>query len=105
MLGAPRAHEPASYHPGIDVLHYEITLDLPDSGASIEGRAELTIRRTAPTDTLRLDLLGLRVDSVLVNGLPARFVRDSVRVRIPLPPGTLDTLQVTVRYGGSVTDG
>src|SRR5437016_3328445 len=98
----PAAH---TYRPGIDVLDYEISLDLPDTGKSIEGRAVLTVRRTARVDTLVLDLLSLRVDSVLVNQRSTRFGRDSATIRIPLPTGFSDTLKVTVRYGGMVTDG
>lgn len=102
---------PATYHPGIDVLHYDLTLDLPDTGRTIGGRAVLTARRTAPVDTLRLDLIELRVDSVLVNGTPVRARRDSARIHIPLPRAAGatgragDTVRVAVRYGGVPSDG
>src|SRR5437588_303592 len=96
---------PGTYRPGVDVLDYEISLDLPQVGNSIEGRAVLTVRRTAGVDTLTLDLVALRVDSVLVNQRPVRFGRDSTTIRIPLPAGTADTFKVAVRYGGPVTDG
>ncbi len=93
------------YRPGIDVVHYELTLDLPDSGNVIHGRAELAVRRTAPVDTLTLDLIALAVDSVLVNDRPVRIRRDTGSIRIPLPPGSRDSLSIAVRYGGGVTDG
>ncbi|MBI4502250.1 MAG: M1 family metallopeptidase [Gemmatimonadetes bacterium] len=94
-----------AYHPGVDVLDYEMSLDLPQTGNAIDARAVLTLRRTAPVDTLRLDLLSLRVDSVLVNQGAVRFVRDSSTVRVPLPAGSGDTIKVAVRYGGPVADG
>src|SRR6516165_10583306 len=56
---------PLPYRPGIDVSDYAISLDLPERGASIAGRAVLTVRRWAPVDTLVLDLVRLKVDSVL----------------------------------------
>ncbi len=93
------------YRPGIDVLDYEISLDLPQMGNVIEGRTVLTVRRTARTDTLILDLLSLTVDSVLVNQRAVAFGRDSATIRVPLPAGSGDTLKVAVRYGGAVTDG
>src|SRR5687767_5155502 len=62
------ASAPPQYHPGIDVLDYDISIALPDTGRVIEGRAVLTIHRTERVDTLVLDLLHLRVDSVLVAG-------------------------------------
>ena len=75
---------PLAYRPGIDVLDYAITLDLPDRGASIDGRAVLTIRRWSPVDTLVLDLVALRVDSVLVDDRPVSFARTDSVVRIPI---------------------
>jgi len=99
------APSPRPYRPGIDVLDYALFLDLPDSGSRIEGRAVLTVRRTARTDTLVLDLVRLRVDSVFVDEHATGFGRDSGTVRIPLPAGSPDTLTIAVRYGGPVTDG
>jgi len=80
--------EPRAYRPGIDVVDYDLTLDLPDSGRTIRGLAVLTVRRTAAVDTLVLDLLHLRVDSVWVGGRPAPFRRDSATLRVPLPPAS-----------------
>src|SRR5207244_9793335 len=71
----------------------------------IEGRAVLTVRRTARIDTPVLDLLSLRVDRVLVGERATRFRRDSGTIRIPLPADSSDTLTIAVRYGGPVTDG
>ena len=96
---------PLSYRPGIDVVDYAITLDLPDRGASIEGRAVLSVRRWATVDTLVLDLVALRVDSVLVDDRPAVFARTDSLVRIALPPTVRDSFTVSVRYGGVPKDG
>ena len=49
---------PLPYRPGIDVTDYAITLDLPERGTSIAGRAVLTVRRWGPVDTLALALGG-----------------------------------------------
>src|SRR5256886_1929552 len=99
------APAPRPYRPGVDVLDYALSVDVPDSGTRIEGRAVLTVRRTARTDTLVLDLVSLRVDSVLVDERATRFRRDSGTIRIPLPAASSETLTVAVRYGGPVTDG
>ena len=97
------------YRPGIDVLHYDLSLTLPEGGNVIRGNAVLTVRRTAPVDTLVLDLLEPEVDRVDVGagaaGAGVRFGRDSATVRIPLPRGSGDTLTIAVRYHGAVTDG
>jgi aminopeptidase N len=96
---------PPTYHRGIDVVDYDILVELPDSGAAIEGRAVLTVARTAAVDTLRLDLIDLRVDSVLVDNRPVRFVRDRARILIALPAAIGQRFMVAVRYGGEVRDG
>ncbi len=96
---------PLPYRPGIDVTDYAITLDLPQRGASIEGRAVLSVRRWAPVDTLVLDLVALRVDSVLVDEKPATFARTDSLVRIPITRVVGDSFSVTVRYAGEPKDG
>jgi aminopeptidase N len=118
LTGCPRAAEtlPQSatrggYRPGFDVVDYDVTLDLPDSGRSIRGTAVLTVRRTAGAqretgaDTLTLDLIRLVVASVSVDGHAVAFTRTPETLGVPLPPGRHDTLRVTVSYSGEVTDG
>jgi aminopeptidase N len=112
LVGCLRPGEPAAqsaareYRPGFDVLDYDLTLDLPDSGRAIRASAVLTVRRTEPgADTLTLDLVRLRVESVAVNGGPVAFGRTAETIRIPLPTGERDTLRVSVNYDGEVSDG
>lgn len=101
----PSGGRPGGYRPGIDVVNYDLSIDLPDSGTTFEGRAVLTVKRTARVDTLVLDLITLRVDSVLVNGRSTPVVRDQATLRVPLPAGSGDELTVTVRYGGRPANG
>jgi aminopeptidase N len=118
LAGCPRPSEPAAqgavrpeYRPEFDVVDYDLTLDLPDSGHSIRGTAVLTVRRTAPeareadADTLTLDLVRLPVASVAVNGRAVAFARTPETIRVPLPAGQRDTLRVAVSYAGEVSDG
>jgi aminopeptidase N len=65
----------------------------------------LTVRRWSPVDTLVLDLVSLRVDSVLVDDTPVRFARSDSLIRIPIGPVIGDSFSVAVRYGGEVKDG
>ena len=99
------AQAPSHGRNGLDVTNYALTLDLPDTGATIRGRAVLTIARSSHADTLRLDLIALHVDSVLVNDRATPFVRDDFSIRVPLPAGGNDTLAVAVRYAGAPSDG
>ena len=96
---------PQAYRPGIDVTDYSLTLDLPERGATIDGRAVLTVRRWSPVDTLVLDLVGLRVDSVLVGDKPATFSRTDSTLRIPISRAARDSFLVAVRYSGEPKDG
>ncbi len=99
------AQETHPYRPGIDVLGYAITLDLPDTGAVIRGDATLRVRRTAAVDTLVLDLRALRVAQVTVNDRARRVRRTDSTIHVPLPRGDTGTFRVRVIYSGRVTDG
>lgn len=105
LASAAPAQELLPYRPGIDVLDYNITIGLPDTGAMIQGDATLTVRRTARVDTLVLDLRDLRVERVLVNRRRQRFRRSDSTIHIPLPAGDSGTFAVRVIYDGRVTDG
>lgn len=96
------------YQPGVDVLHYEFTIALPETGRGIDARALLTVRRTAAVDHIVLDLIGLQVDTVYVNAKPTAFVREPAAIRIPvgsLGQSSPDTILVAVCYHGEVKDG
>jgi aminopeptidase N len=92
---------------GIDVLDYAITLQLPDSGKSIDGYAVLRVARTKATDSLVLDFVGLKVKGVDINARSVAFRRDSTTLRFALPAtsGLPDTFHVTVGYNGEPSDG
>ena len=93
------------YRPGVDVRDYAITIDLPDTGSVIRGDALLTVRRTAPLDTLVLDLRDLQVTRVAVNDRNLQARRADSTIHIPLPRGDTGTFRVRVVYSGRVTDG
>ena len=99
------AQPEASYRPGVRVVDYALSIDLPDSGSSIHGDATLTVRRTQPVDTLTLDLRKLRVERITVDGRSTRFARTDSTIGIPLPRGAGGTFKVRVVYTGAVTDG
>lgn len=90
--------------PGIDVLHYAFDLNLPERGRWIDGRATISLKRKTATDALALDLVGMKVDSVLVNGAAVPFSRSDSTLRLTLPSHG-DSLTVAVRYSGEPKDG
>jgi aminopeptidase N len=104
---AVRAQEPRPYRPAFDVVDYALTIDLPDTGATIRANALLSVTRTGRSDTLVLDLLDLAVDRVMVDGRAAKFARLPSAIAIPLPRKGSGKAQykVSIDYGGAVTDG
>ena len=106
LIASPiAAQQIRPYRPAFDALDYALTIELPDSGASIHGTATLRVQRTASSDSLVLDLLDLSVSRAAVNGKTARFWPVSGGVAIALPKGSGGQFDVTVDYGGAVVDG
>jgi len=100
---------PKAGNGGYDVTHYALTLDYTPDSRRLTGRAVVTARATQPLSALNLDLDGLDVRSVTVDGTAADWNRAgqelTVRPRDELDEGA--TFRVTVRYSGTpatVTD-
>ncbi|MGH7616150.1 MAG: hypothetical protein ACREPM_02875, partial [Gemmatimonadaceae bacterium] len=98
------AQQARPYRPAFDVTDYAITIDLPDTGATIHASATLSVSRKAKSDTLVLDLLDLGVSQVTVDGRTVKFARGPETLSVPLP-GKRNAYSVTVDYGGAVVDG
>ena len=94
-----------TYQPGIDVLDYDVTLELPDTGAFVRGDVTVTLRRAAGVTRLTLDLVNaMTVRSVEVRGRPVMASHDNGKLAIPLD-GADDSIRVRVVYDGIVRDG
>ncbi|MEV8602738.1 M1 family metallopeptidase [Streptomyces griseoviridis] len=96
---------PKAGNGGYDVTHYDLRLDYaPGSGTPrLTGEATLTARATQSLSAFDLDLDGMDVQSVEVEGSAARWNRDgqelTVRPRHDLDRG--ETFRTTVRYRGT----
>ena len=101
LLAAPLGAQQRAF----DVVDYDLTLDLPGAGRTIEGVAVLTVRRVERADTLVLDLLDLAVHRVTVGGADAAFRQANGHVSVPLGGAVGDTLRIALTYGGEPTDG
>jgi aminopeptidase N len=86
----------------IDVQHYALALTVSGDGRRIDGTATLTILPAPPLASISLDLLGLDVVAVTVDGVDARVERDGRELRItPAEPlRTHRPVDVVVAYGG-----
>ncbi|MGW2417773.1 M1 family metallopeptidase [Streptomyces sp. NPDC001709] len=94
---------PKAGNGGYDVGHYDLTLDYTPAGRRLTGTAVITARATQDLSAFDLDLAGLHVDSVTVEGKDARFERAgqelTVRPHDDLSKG--ETFSTTVRYSGT----
>ncbi|MGH7485912.1 MAG: hypothetical protein ACREMY_09985, partial [bacterium] len=86
-------------------VDYDVRIDLPDSGATINGDATLTLTRSGAGDTLTLDLIKLNVQRVDVERRSTRFARTDSTIVIPIPRSTPARFTVRIVYDGIVTDG
>ncbi|MEU9443623.1 M1 family metallopeptidase [Streptomyces sp. NPDC048304] len=110
--GAPGAGDPyfpLSGNGGYHVRHYDLTLRYDTSARHLDGTAVLAARATQNLSRFDLDLTGLTVTRVAVDGAPAAFRRTG-RELVVTPRHTLRTgrgFHITVAYHGTpkpVTD-
>ena len=104
--GSPlRAAVAPTYQPGIDVLDYDVTLELPDTGSFLRGDVTVTLRRTNGVSLLRLDLVDrLTVRSVAVDDRSVSAPHSEGKIDVPVDRAA-DSLKVRVVYDGTVDDG
>ena len=95
------------YAPGLDVLHYDFELALSEGDESFSGRARVRLALVEPLpDAIVLDLTGLAVDAVRIDGRDAEFELSGGQLRMALPTGrTGGELTVDIHYRGTPDDG
>lgn len=93
-----------NYRDSVDVVHYKIKLDLSDlSSGQLKGETSLIIAPAQEKlNSIGLDLLGLSVDKVLLNGKETHFSYGSsvLRINLKKPVTYKKTVEVTVFYHG-----
>ncbi len=105
LLGATSMMAQQSYVDSVDVLHYDIHLDMGHHTLNrMEGYTNVRLRALQPLDSLTLDLWLADVDSVLIDGQPVPYANCSTYLSIPVAAAAGDTLTVGVHYrkGASV---
>lgn len=105
--GAPGLGDP--YFPmegngGYDVDHYDLAVHIEPKGRpALRGTARITARATQDLDSFDLDLQGLTVRHLRVDGHPAAYHRDGQELVITPPVGIRagHGFTVTVTYDGT----
>jgi len=90
----------------VDVLHYDLEVDLSRLADSVfAARAALDLRAAPESEQVDLDFVGLRVDSVRIGGARVPFAQGPDLVRIRPDGGFEGETTVEVFYGGTPRDG
>ena len=88
---------------GYDVRHYDIDIDVDPVTNTISAQTTITAEATGDLTSFNLDLSGLEVHAVTVDGAPAEFSRSAheltVRPSQPLTRGTIFSARVS--YSGT----
>jgi aminopeptidase N len=107
-IGAPGVGDrlyPDLGNGGYDVRHYEIVMDVDVEQNEIDALATIDAVTTQPLRRFNLDLVGLEVTLLTVDGVEAVFVRDGSELIItpaqPLAAG--EPFEVAVSYRGEPT--
>ncbi|MBI4940312.1 MAG: M1 family metallopeptidase [Actinobacteria bacterium] len=96
-------YRPKSGDDAYRVLRYDVDLDYRVSSNRLDATVALSVLTRRATSRLHVDLAGLRVVKVLVDGRPARYAHRGRKLVVTLPRQTpADTaLTLSVRYSGS----
>ncbi|WUH96044.1 M1 family metallopeptidase [Streptomyces sp. NBC_00433] len=93
---------PAAGNGGYDVTHYGLDLSYDPGSGRLSGTAVITATATQDLSRFNLDLAGLTVGRVGVDGHPARATRSGTELTVR-PAGTLRrgaSFETTVAYAG-----
>jgi len=87
-------------NPGLDVTHYDVTIEYDHDAGDLQGSVGLDVTLTQDRGEITLDSSGPEVTEVTVDGTAATFTPDDPELRITLPSAghSGDRLRVEVAY-------
>ena len=100
--GAGDPYFPLDGNGGYDVRHYDLDLRYRPSSDQLSGVATIHARATKSLSRFNLDLVGLRVHDIRVNGAPADWSRTRHELRVTPKRSLRKHRQFTIRvvYAG-----
>ncbi len=108
LLAAPAAGQ----QPKVDAVAYFYKLSIPDTGSVVTGLAGVVVRMTEASDTIRLDLVGMDVDSVWrtegYDSAPRTslyFQYDGRVLRTVVSRNSVGNAAIQIKYHGNPQDG
>ncbi|WP_256841596.1 M1 family aminopeptidase [Ornithinimicrobium cryptoxanthini] len=101
-VGVGDPYFPTDGNGGYDVRHYDLDLRYDPETDVLDGRAKISARATQRLSSFNLDLQGLEVESVRVDGKRARWERDGDELTVTPRRALRDDrrFQVVVTYSG-----
>lgn len=85
-----------------DILHYALNLSFAMTSEDMGGTVGMTMVLKAPVDSLVLNAVDLRLDSIVVDGITESFTLDSTRETFTIRLGAMrdagDTLHIVIGY-------
>jgi aminopeptidase N len=97
---------PGAGNPGFDIEHYDLDLTYDPAADLLDGLVTIRAVATDDLEQLTLDLIGIDVAAVAVDGEAAEHEQDDPELRIvpstPIESG--GTFEVSVTYGGATED-
>ena len=97
---APDTLFPTQGNPGYDVDHYDVRLDYAPATNHLAAVARLRATAAAPLSSFHLDLSGMRVAAVRVDGRPATWRRSGHELVVTPAHDVAGTFTTTVAYAG-----
>jgi aminopeptidase N len=101
--GAGDSYYPQDGNGGYDVADYDLKVRYDPASHRLDGAQTIAARATQSLSSFDLDLNGLTVDSVKVNGAPARFDRRGAHELVITPARALrrgQNFTTQIAYGG-----
>jgi aminopeptidase N len=102
LAGAGDPYFPQAGNSGYDVSSYDISLVVDPASGRIEGSVVILSRATQDLQSFNLDLRGLEIGGVKVDGAEAKYRREGQELIIscPEPVGVGATFSAEVSYSG-----
>ncbi|MFO7447503.1 MAG: M1 family metallopeptidase [Ignavibacteriaceae bacterium] len=87
----------------IDIIHYDLNLDLYPENKFLKGEAELTgLLLNKKLEQIDLNFYdNLKISKITFNGNPSPFVNEKTKLSIPVVPGVNDTFRIKIIYEGT----